>query len=160
MSEHFFFIFFLLEMSWRKVQLKSKLINCFLFPLTLKGMSKLNCKERKTWSILHGSNSLPRRPGNVVRYQCKHKPSHLNRESGKLKAHTLLSRFDFCTSLLYLLFFYFFFAVASFSPLGTVPLIYFFFVLLFSHKLRSVSMKIMPFPIMSQHLGSLGNKWL
>ncbi len=38
--------FFLFEMSWRKLQLKSKLIHCFLYPLTLKGMSKLKTARR------------------------------------------------------------------------------------------------------------------
>lgn len=117
------FFFFLLEMSWRKLQLKSKLINCFLFPLTLKGMSKLNCKERKTWSILYSSNSLPRCAGNVVCYHCKHKPSHLNRESGKLKTHTFLSRFDFCTSLLYLLFIFIFLLWPHIFPIGHCAII-------------------------------------
>lgn len=126
MSEHFF----LLEMSWRKLQIK-KQTNKLLFISTDSErdvqMSIFN--ERKSWSILYSSSSLLWRPGNVVCCHCKLKPSHLTRECGKQKAHILLSWVHFCTSLLYLLvfFFCFFLLWPDISPLGAVPLLIFFY---------------------------------
>lgn len=151
--------FFLLEISWRKLQLKGKLINCFLFPLTLKGMSKPKTARRGSLEAYFTVQILF--PGILVMlYVTFANISHpistdRKAENGK---HTLFSPdltsvpvcvvFIFCCGLI-------------FSPLGTVPLlIYFFFVLLFSHKLRSVS-ENHAFPNnVTTLLGSLGNKWL
>lgn len=130
MSEHFF----LLEMSWRKLQIK-KQTNKLLFISTDSErdvqMSIFN--ERKSWSILYSSSSLLWRPGNVVCCHCKLKPSHLTRECGKQKAHILLSWVHFCTSLLYLLVFFFFFFCCGliFPHWALCHYWYFFFFLLF-----------------------------
>lgn len=120
--------FFLLEMSWRKLQI-TKQTNKLLFISTDSErdvqMSIFN--ERKPWSILYSSSSLLWRPGNVVCCHCKLKPSHLTRECGKQKAHILLSWVHFCTSLLYLLVFLFLLWPHIF-PIGRCAIIDFIFL--------------------------------
>lgn len=141
-------------MSWRKLQIKKKLINRLLFISTDSERHVLKLQGEEV------SNSLPWHPGNVVRYHRKinHPISPERAENWKL---TLFSP-DSTSAPVCVVFIVLFLLWPHNFPYWTLCHYWLFFVLLLllllsSRELKRMSMKIMPFPV-SQILSSLGEQ--